>query len=158
MIDFEKRIIKGKSGKIYNIVPEKLSVGRSAEFEIRSTLLGFNMDFQTIWKKLDEAKNTLKNATNFGAMIDGVYKIEEIQGNLKRWSDNQRPQIVEFCSLFCLMENEDVSVHDEEVIRQKYEDWAHIPHADFFFLCANVIPGYRDTFLNIAKAGSQLAD
>jgi hypothetical protein len=32
MIDFEKRTIKGKSGKIYKILPEKLSAGRAAEF------------------------------------------------------------------------------------------------------------------------------
>lgn len=155
MIDFEKRTIKGKSGKIYNIVPEKLSVGRSAEFEIRSTLLGFNMDFQTIWRKIDEADKLLEEAKNFGAMMDASFKLKEIKGNLKRWSDNQRPQIIEFCSLFCLMENEDVSVHDEEVIRQKYDDWSHIPVADFFLLCANVIPGYRDIFLNIAQATKQ---
>jgi hypothetical protein len=151
MIDFEKRIIKGKSGTIYKILPEKLSVGRAAEFEIRSTLLGFNLDFETIFKKISKAVKILEDSTSFGGLIDAHNELKEIQSGLIKFQENKRPQVIEFCSLFCLKEGEDTSNHNEDVIREKYEDWAHIDHNDFFLLCANVIPSFKENLINIIQ-------
>jgi len=61
---------------------------------------------------------------------------------------NKRSKIVEFVSLFTTEKDEDVSIHTEEQIRKKYDDWGHIPVADFFLLCANVIPSFKDILIN----------
>lgn len=157
MIDFEKRIIKGKSGKIYKILPEKLSSGRAAEFEIRSALLGFNTDFETIFKKIRKAKNVLSGSTSFGGIIEAHNELEQIEQGLLKFQENKRPAVIEFVSLFCLLDNEDTSTHDEDIIRNKYDDWSNIPIQDFFLLCANVIPSFRENLiaiLEVQKANS----
>lgn len=151
MIDFEKRTIRGKSGTIYKIMPEKLSVGRAAEFEIRSTLLGFSLDFETIFKKIAKAKSVLSGAVSFGGIIEAHNELEEIQRGLIRFQENKRPGIVEFCSIFCIKDKEDLSIHDEDIIREKFDDWAHIDINDFFLLCANVIPSFKENLINIIK-------
>lgn len=147
MIDFANRTIKGKSGKIYKILPEKLSAGRAAEFEIRSALLGLNLNFETLFTKIQNAKRKLSVSTSFGGIIDAHAELEEIERGLLRFQENKRPAIIEFCSLFCLEDGEDTSTHDEDIIRAKYEEWGAIDIADFFLLCANVIPYFKESLI-----------
>ena len=149
-IDFEKRIIKGKSGKLYKIAPEDISAGRWAEFEIRSLTISYNTDFETLLTTLREIKDIIMNGKNNaqGNAHHALKKIEEFEGGLVNYQLNSRPKLIEFVSLFCIAEGEDKAIHNEDQIREKYNDWAHIPIADFFLLCANVIPSFKDALIN----------
>ncbi len=150
IIDFDKRVIKGKSGKIYKIAPEDISVGRWAEFEIRGLTIAYNTDFETLLNMIKEVKDVLMNGKNNaqGNTHVAISKIEEFENGMINYQLNKRPKLIEFISLFVVSEDEDKSIHTEEQIREKYNDWADIPISDFFFLCANVIPSFREILLN----------
>lgn len=154
MIDYEKRIITGKSGKIYRIVPEIISAGRAPEFEIRSILLGYKTDFETLLKTINEIENILiKGPDNAqGNAHKALNKIDDFKKGLINFKLNNRSAIVEFASLYCIGEDEDVSNHSEDVIRYKFADWAHIPEVDFFLLSANAIKGFRESYLNALES------
>jgi hypothetical protein len=62
---------------------------------------------------------------------------------------NKRSELVEFCYLLCIGENEDVGKFTEDQIIEKWNDWAEIPEADFFFLCTKAISSFRERYLEI---------
>lgn len=152
-IDLENRKIIGKSGKVYNIAPEDISVGRWAEFEIRSITIAYNTDFETLLNTFRSIKDILMNGKNNaqGNAYHAIKEIDEFEKGLINYQLNHRPKLVEFISLFTTAEGEDKSLHSEEIIREKYNDWSHIPIADFFFLAAKVIPSFSDYLVNTTK-------
>lgn len=154
MIDFENRTITGKSGKVYKIVPELISSGRAPEFEIRSILLGYKTDFETLMKMMNEVETILTKGTDNaqGNAHKALVKIADFKKGLINFQLNNRSAIVEFASLYCIAEGEDVSTHNEDIIREKFKDWAHIPEVDFFFLSANAIRGFRESYLKYSES------
>ena len=60
MIDYEKGIITGKSGKIYKISIESISSARYTEYLIRSSLIAFNTDFETLFNRINTAISHLR--------------------------------------------------------------------------------------------------
>lgn len=150
-IDIENRKIIGESGKVYKISPETLSIGRAAEFQIRGILLGFKTDFETLLIMVDSSIKRLEGGKTFGDIADTINELKSFRKGLIDYQLNTRPAIVEFCSLFCIGEGEEVGTHTEDVIREKYADWKTIPEQDFFFLCANVIPSFRESYLKAIK-------
>ena len=148
-IDWDKRQIIGKSGTIYKISPETLSSGRAPEFEIRSILLAYRTDFETLLTMINKATKLMDSATAFGPMYEASAMLKDFQKGLINYQLNKRPAVIEFASLFCIKEGEDVGNHSEDIVREKYEDWRDIPEADFFLLCANVIPSFKENYLNI---------
>lgn len=152
-INFKESKIYGRSGTVYNIQPEMLSTGRAPEYEIRTATLGFVSDFKSIYTAINDAINILmrgKDNAQGNAHV-AINKLQAITERLTKLQDVKRSSMVEFCSLFCIGPNEDVSTHDEETIRAKWEDWAEIPEKDFFLLATSVIDGYRDIYLEVAN-------
>lgn len=150
-IDFENRVIYGKSGKVYKILPEMLTIGRAAEFEIRSILVGYKTDFETLLKLIGNVETRLRNGNTWGAVADVINDLKDFKQGLINYQLNSRPSIVEFMSLFCIGEGEETGTHSEETIREKFEEWQEIPEQDFFLLCANVIPSFRSNYLQAVK-------
>jgi hypothetical protein len=150
-IDIENRKIIGHSGKVYKINPEGLSIGRAAEFQIRGILLGFKTDFETLLKMVDSSVKRLEGGKTFGDIADTINELKSFRKGMLDYQLNTRPTIIEFCSLFCIGEGEDIGTHTEDVIREKYDEWKTIPDQDFFFLCANVIPHFRESYLKALK-------
>lgn len=155
-IDFDNRVIYGKSGKVYKIMPEMLSAGRTPEFEIRSILLAYKTDFETLAKVLSRAKHGLREGRTFGDVHDALTGIENFEKGLINFQTNGRSELVEFCALFCIGEGEDVGEFNEQIIIEKWNDWKEIPEADFFFLCAKAIKSFRQRFLEILEKTGQL--
>jgi len=151
MIDIQKLTITGKSGKVYRIMPESISAARYAEYSLRSSLLAFKTDFETLFTSINKAiehlrygkENSIGNAMNAAALL------ENIQKGMLSFQENNRPAIIEFVSLFVISEGEDLSKHTEDQIREKYEDWSHIPIVDFFLLASQAIPKFRDYLIEI---------
>lgn len=154
-IDWEKRQITGKSGKIYKISPETITAGRAAEFEIRSILLPYRVNFETIFKlnakTIDILRGIEIGKIKVGALMEIIQEYENLQKGLYDFQLAKRSTIVEFCGLFCNYEGEDVGNYNEDIIREKYEDWKEIPEVDFFLLCAQAIPYFRDYLRTIKE-------
>lgn len=148
-IDWEKRQIIGRSGKVYRIAPETLSTGRTPEFEIRSIALAYRTDFETLLKLIRKVKGVLRDGRTFGEVADALNLLEKFEQGMINFQLNNRSELVEFCSLFCIGENEDVGVHTEDIIIEKYEDWREIPEVDFFLLCTKAISSFRQRYLEI---------
>lgn len=155
MIDWDKRQITGKSGKVYKIVPESLSAGRTAEFEIRAMMLAYKTDFETLAKLLSRVRHSLREGKTFGDVADALNDLDKFEEGLVNFQLNGRSELVEFCALFCIAEGEDVGVFTQEQIIDKWNDWKHIPEADFFLLCAKAIPSFKERFLDILKQTGQ---
>jgi hypothetical protein len=153
MIDYEKGIIRGKSGKIYKISIESISSARYTEYLIRSSLLAFNTDFETLFNRINTAISHMRygkeNAQ--GNSSNAIIELESILKGMVNYQENTRPAIIEFCSTFCVLENEDISKHSEDQIKEKYEDWAHIPMIDFFLLASKATPRYREYLKSILE-------
>lgn len=151
MIDYEKRIIKGKSGKIYKISPDTISAARYTEFSIRSSLLAFNTDFETLYTRIGTAINHLRNGkeNSIGNSTNAINELEPVIKGMLSYHENQRPAIIEFCSTFCIEDGEDITKHTTDVIAAKYEDWKHINIYDFFLLASNAIPRFKEHLKSI---------
>lgn len=160
-IDWDKRLIYGKE-YTYKISPETLSVGRSAEFEIRSMLLPYQMNFENLFIETDEVIKTLRGievgSIKIGILYDLINKLESRQKSLLNFQMNKRSSIVEFCSLFCIRDGEDIGIFTEDIIREKYQDWADIPEDDFFLLCANAIPFFRSSLKTVSEKYKTLSE
>ena len=153
MIDYEKGIITGKSGKIYKIAISDISSARYTDYTIRSSLLAFNTDFETLFTRINTALNHLRfgkeNAQ--GNAYLAITELESILKGMVNYQENQRPAVIEYCSTFCISEGEDVSVHTEQQISEKYDDWKHIPLVDFFLLSMKATPKFKEYLKEILE-------
>jgi thiol-disulfide isomerase/thioredoxin len=151
-IDWEKRIIIGKSGAVYKILPEKISVGRWPKYELWSTLISTRMDMDTFLKTLNSVINRVNKAQSFGEMIQPYTELTDLRNGIVKYNETGRPQLVEFAALFCLKCDkegniiEDVGEITEDVIREKYNDWKEIDMSDFFLLVSRHIPSFQENY------------
>lgn len=147
-IDLEKMQIVGESGTIYKIIPEMLSAGRLPEYEIRGMTLGFRTDFDTVLRTINEVEEVLMRGKDNaqGNAVTAVNKLRGIKNGMIQYATNGRAAVIEFCSLVCIKEGENIGVHTEEQIRDKFNDWASIPAADFFYLAARLTPSFPEHY------------
>jgi hypothetical protein len=146
-IDFDKRQIIGKSGKIYKISPETLSSARTPEFEIRSALLAYRTNLEELFKLFAKVKKGLREGRTFGDIADSLTEIERFEQGLLTFHETKRTPLIEFCALFCIYEGEEIGQFNENIIAEKWEDWSEIPDYDFFLLSLNVIPSFKQRYL-----------
>jgi len=150
-VDMEKRIIKGKSGKLYKIAPENITAGRWSEYTVQTIQLSFSTTFQSIMVKMSKAITTLRNTTGFGAVIDTAKILEEIIDGMNRVELASAPDIIKYCSIFCIGKDEDTRKYDPMVVQEKFEDWSHIPIKDFFLLATDQIASLNDLRSNMKR-------
>jgi hypothetical protein len=159
MIDFNKMTITGKSGKVYKIAPERISTGRWAEYEIQSLELSFGADFKTFYTKIVRINKTLTDGNNIlQAINQAVTLLKELIISIGNYADSPTPRIIKFCSLFCISDDEDITTHTADVVQAKYEDWSHIPIADFFLLASEAIPSFRSIYRGILQGETEIED
>lgn len=151
MIDYNKGVIIGKSGKVYRIATDRIGAARYTEYSIRSSLLAFNTEFETLFNRINSAINHLRNGKEnpTGNATNAINELESILKGMVSYHENKRPAIIEFCSTFCVLDDEDITIHTEDQIREKYEDWAHIPIYDFFLLASKATPNFINSLKNI---------
>lgn len=145
MIDWDQRKITGKSGKVYTIAPERVSVARWHEFLLQGSTLAFNSDFETLYKSYGDIEASLTSGNDILAGINKSVNIaRQAREGLKEFVNNTPPKLIKFASIFCISEGEDISIYDEPLIKRKYEDWKHIPMSDFFLLSSQVMPYLKE--------------
>jgi len=144
IVDWENRMIHGKSGKIYHIAPEKIASKLWAQYQIRGSLLGLNTSLESILLRIKGAIDHLRTGEENaqGNASNAIIELESIKKGFKDFKDNEYNAVLEFLSIFCKSEGEPMDKNDESIIRRKYEDWSEIPQADLFFLSQMSIPSY----------------
>lgn len=149
-VDWENRTLKGKT-RTYKILPETISAARKMEYDIRAIGLMHQLTTETFMQSLNEIRNTLtKGEDNMAGNIHKVLTmIDDIRNNIVKFVENKRTPLFEFCGLFCIYENEDVSKYDDEIMIEKWNDLKHIPDVVFFLLSTRAIPTFRDVYLSI---------
>lgn len=145
-IDFENRIIVGKSGKVYNIAPERIASKLWAEYQIRGALLGSDMSFENYAKGIVDIEHHLRHGKQNaqGNTANALTVINQMKEAAGRYQENKYNAHVEFCSIFCKSENEPIDLNDEAVNKRKYEDWSEIEQRFFLALVELSIPMYKE--------------
>ena len=132
------------NGKTY-IVSEKISINRYIEYQKTMPLLTFGTNFEEMFKQLKNAYNHL-NKQNFA---DSAVIIHNMLTNVAKVEESSRIHpALKMAAMFINTKDEDVSVYDEELTKQKIEDWSKEGYSisDFFTLSLNSISGFRDAF------------
>lgn len=147
MINWEQKTITGKSGKVYKIDPENITIGRLREYEILSLMLMFNSDFKTYYGTLVQIRKDLGELNINRITVDTINKpinsIDRLIAGIGNYVENPEPKIVRFCALFCNYEGENTSIYTNEQVKEKFEDWSHLTRDDFFLLLNECIPSLR---------------
>ena len=151
-IDWEKRIIIGKSGTVYKIMVNKVSLGRWPKMEFWGTLVTARMDSDTFIKTGLEIKSKIRKVETLGQLVDIYILFENFFGNILRYNETGRSQLSEYVSLFAFKTDKngeilgDVGDIDEDTIRENHNDWKEIPYEDFFFLAIRHIPNWQENY------------
>jgi len=151
MINWEQKTITGKSGKVYKIDPENITIGRLREYEILSLMLAFNSDFKTFYSTLTDIISQIEKMSAIGQIFTILSKLKNLVAGIGNYTENSEPKIIRFCALFCTYEGEDLSIFTDEQIKLKYEDWSHIPSKDFFLLVSECIESFRESYKVVRK-------
>lgn len=151
-IDFDNRIIIGKSGTIYKILPEKISVGRWPKYELWQNNITFRMDMPTFMAAIDDVILKLQKIKELGDAIKATIDLMELRNRVAGFLETGRSPLIEFASIFCLKTDnngnviEDVGDLTEDVIRDKFNDWKEIDQNDFFLLVSMSIPLFQKNY------------
>ena len=159
-VDWDNRRIVGKSGKVYNIAPEKISSKLWAEYRIRGSLLGLNTGLDSIVSRINNAVSHLRTGKENaqGNASNAIIELESILKGFKNYKDNNQNAVLEFLSIFCKTDYEDVTINDFDTIRKKAEDWGEIPQTDLFFLSQKSIPSYKENLKRYMEEEGSLKD
>lgn len=151
-IDWENRVIIGKSGTKYKILPEKVGLGRWPMMEFWGSLVTSRMDADTFIKTGVEIKSRIRKIKDLGEVIDIAILFDNFFGNILRYKETSRSQLCEYVALFAFKTDKDGEVIEdtgditEDIIREKYNDWKPIPWEDFFLLATRHIPKWQENY------------
>ncbi len=132
------------NGKIY-VVSDKISINRYIEYQKTMPLLTFGTNFSEMFKQLKNAYNHL----NKQQFADSAVIIHNLLTNVANVEESSRIHpALKMAAMFINTKEEDITVYDEELTKQKIEDWSKEGYSisDFFTLSLNSISGFRDAF------------
>lgn len=147
-MEVKKLVIKDKqfeaNGKIF-LVSDRISINRYIEYQKTMPLLTFGTNFEEMFKQLKNAYNLL-NKQNFA---DSAVVIHNILSNVAKVEEQSRIHpALKMAAMFINTKDEDVTVYDEEVTKEKINDWTVEGYdiSDFFTLALNSINGFREAY------------
>lgn len=149
MIDWDKRTITGMSGTVYKIAPEDIPAGRWSQYELQSASLGMVMSIKKMAGYFTKIYNL---ATTGNEVVKQIHQIaqesKEALELIKGYEGQPIPKVVEFLSIMCVKDGEELHTYKESMVREKFNDWSHIPMKDFFLLAAQLMPSFKENYLN----------
>lgn len=154
-IDFKDREFMA-NGRKY-IISNKISIRRYAEYQKLIPGLTFGLGFDEIFKNLKQAYNHL-NKQNFA---DSAVILHNVMNGISNVEETARIHpALKMAALFINREDEDLKLVDEELIKQKIEDWTEEGYniSDFFTLSLNSIEGFREAFQEYTQKNKILND
>jgi len=133
-----------------------MCIDRFIEFERLQAHVGFGKDFQNMYTVLKDTYELL----NKGKLADASVKIHNLIQGIATNLDKRDHPILEMCALFINREDEDVKTYDEDVMKQKIEDWRKEGYSieDFFQLAFNFVEGFIPAYNEIIQDISDKAE
>lgn len=134
-------------------VTSTLSVARFEEFERLQVHVGFGKDFKTMYDRLKDAYDFM----NKSKAADAAVIVHNIINGIAQNLEKRDHPILQLCALFLNREDEDVSVFDPDLSKQKVDDWRKEGYAveDFFQLAFNLVDGFIDIYEGLIQNISQ---
>ncbi len=142
------------NGKTY-LVTDKISMNRYIEYQRTMPLLTFGTNFEEMFKQLKNAYTHLNNQK----FADSAVIIHNLLNNVSKVEETSRIHpALKMAAMFINTAEEDVTIYDEEVTKQKIEDWSKEGYniSDFFTLSLNSINGFREAFQEYTEKRKQM--
>lgn len=136
-IDFEKGELKTEN-HLYKVA-QSLSVDKWQEFLIIQQEVAYGLTFEEFFE-IDKEIYAALNKLDFVRASTLVYnRMTAIQIGIEKRQD----PILRLCALFLIREDEDPTIYNESICKEKLHDWrtSGIDFKDFFLLAAKVVPG-----------------
>lgn len=141
----EKGTFKGRSGRVYRVSPDNITLLRAPHFDAMSLELAFSLDLSTLASNLDKIASLSGGKMETNEVIPNNYRIHELTRNIQKgfneFTTNKHSKIAAFCALFCCYENEQ-NDYTPELVKDKLDDWSNIPIAFFFSLSSSFLPDF----------------
>ena len=134
----------------------QMSIDRFIEFERLQAHVGFGKDFKNIYEKLKTAYDHL----NKNKLADAAVIIHNLVNGIAQNLEGREHPILYMCALFVNREGEDIKLYDEDVAKQKIDDWRKEGYSieDFFQLAFNFVEGFIPAYNEIIQNISQEAE
>lgn len=149
-INFEEDHFEA-NGNVYWI-QDSLSVNRYMVYEEMVPQLTFNTTFLGLSKTLNEIYKAVTTGNDIlkALRLSGELAYNQLVA-LKNFDDNEPPMVLKFCTLFINRTDENIKVYDENLAKEKINDWTEegIHMEDFFFLAGRSIKGYRTAYRSV---------
>ena len=144
-------------------IQTSLSTVRYVEYLKRVPKLTFSTDFKSIYGTLRKIYNAASSGND---MILAIGTARELSWNqldaIKRFDDNEIPDVIDFCALFINRPGEDIGRFDITLHEQKKALLSKEGYAieDFFTLALSVIDHFRNAYRKMTQAvkGMQLEE
>lgn len=132
------------NGKKYQILKE-IPLSRYIEYQKMVPKLTYGLSFAEMFKNLSKAyeamnKNRMPDAAVvIHNMMNGIAEIE---------NENRHDSALQICTLFIIIEGEDLGKYDKDIADAKIQDWGSEGYGinGFFHLALATIEGFRKTF------------
>lgn len=149
-ISLKTRVFEANGHK-YRIL-EKIPLSRYRQYLKKQPRLAYGTDFDLMFKNLKKAYGYLNlpqprpadAAVELRNIMDGILDVED---------DSRVHPALAICATFIVREDEDLGKFDDELARQKINDWAEGGYdVDGFFQVALIsMQGFRGTFAEFIK-------
>lgn len=146
-INFKDGILKTDT-HTYRIA-STLSVDKYQEFLLLQNQVGFGITFELLFNKLKEIYDAA-NKMDFVRIAAITYNTMD---GIKSGVEMRVDPVLRLCALFLIREDEDQTVYNEELNKEKIADWTQsgIDFQDFFALAVRVVPGLLNALNEISE-------
>lgn len=153
-IDFESGQIK-TDNHIYRIA-ESLSTDKYQEFLLIQHEVAYGMNFQETSVKLNEIYEAL-NKVDF---VKASAIVHNMLSGIAKGIEKRNDPIMRLCALFLIRDDEDETVFNEQLNKDKVMDLmsAGYDFRDFFQFAASVIPGLAADLQKIFQSISEVME
>lgn len=130
------------NGKEYEI-EDSISFNRWNAFQLLQIELSIGLEISELVNRLKKSYSYL----NQQKFADSACEIRDILIGLQQLDESRVPTAIKMCAMFINRKDEDRKIINDQMIREKYDDWAEeYDIVSFFPLALHSIPGFTKIF------------
>lgn len=140
------------NGRRY-FIRTSLTVTRFEKFEQIQIRVGYGVDFRQLFNNLMKIYDDLNNMKP----ADAAITVHGMMHGIKDKIEERENEVLLLCSLFVCREGEDLTTYDDQLTRDKIEDWKKegIAMESFFTLAFNLVNGFTPIYKQVSASISQ---
>lgn len=140
-VDFSKKEFECGNRKFY--VQDSLSFNRYRELQRLSIEFGFSRTFTDLFKDVQKVYGQLQTAQNYA---DAAVTLYNIIAGVSLLDEKNDPALT-LCALFINEADEDVTVYNENKIKEKIDCWAkELDVTPFFHMACSLVDGWMPAY------------